>query len=146
MRAAVLALVLLTAAGCAAPPDGPPEIVVDRSACSHCGMLISERLYAAAYRVAGSEGRVFDDIGCLIAAARRERAAATRFWFHDGGDGTRIDGEAAVFVASRNIKTPMGGGILAYRGEAAAAAAASHYRGEVVRSLPDLLNRTGEKP
>ena len=146
MRLAALALIFLAASGCAAHPDGMPEIVVDRSPCSQCGMLISERLYAAAYRVPGAEGRVFDDVGCLVAAARRERAGAARFWFHDGADGGVIDGAAAVFVASPGIKTPMGGGILAYRGEAAASAAASQYRGEVVRSLADLLDRTGEKP
>jgi copper chaperone NosL len=145
MRSAVLALVLLAASGCAARPDGPPEIVVDTSACSHCGMLISERIYAAAYRVPGSEGRVFDDIGCLIAAARKERTGNARFWFHDG-NGTVIEGDAAVFVASPNIKSPMGGGLLAYRDESAAGAAATQYHGEVVRSLADLLNRTGEKP
>ena len=142
----LLALVLLAAPGCAATSDGPPEIVVDRSACSHCGMLISERVYAAAYRLAGTEGRVFDDIGCLIAAARAESAGDARYWFHDAANGTWIDGVAAVFVASPNIKSPMGGGILAFREESAAVAAASRHRGAVVRSLADLLNRPGDRP
>ena len=145
MRSMVMAVMLLAAAGCAATADGPPEIVIDRSACSHCGMLISERIYAAAYRVAGSEGRVFDDIGCLIAAARKDGAGTARLWFHDGADGGWIDGDAAVFVASPRIRTPMGGGILAYRDASAAASAASRYRGEVVRTVADLLNRTGER-
>jgi copper chaperone NosL len=146
MRAAVMALVLLTAAGCPARADGPPEIVVDRSACSHCGMLVSERVYAAAYRAPGSEARVFDDIGCLIAAARKESAGPLRVWFHDGGDGAWIEGDAAAFVASSDIRTPMSGGILAYRQESAAAAAAAKYRGEVVRTLADLMTRTGDRP
>lgn len=146
MRTAVLAMVLLAVAACAASPDGPPEIVIDASACSHCGMLISERAYAAAYRVAGAEGRVFDDIGCLVAAFRKDQPAGARFWFHDAADGTWIAGEAAVFVASPNIKSPMGGGMLAYRDERAAAAASTRYRGTVVRTLADLLHRTGDKP
>jgi len=146
MRAAFMAVMLVAASGCAATPDGPPEIVVDRSPCSHCGMLISERVYAAAYRAAGSEARVFDDIGCLIAAARREGSGPTRFWFLDGTDGAWIDGDAAVFVASVDIRTPMGGGILAYRQQSAADAAAARYRGEVVRTLAQLINRTGGKP
>ena len=146
MRPAVLALLLLTACGCSATPAGPPEIVVDASACSRCGMLISDHIYAAAYQVPGSESRVFDDIGCLIAAARTERSAPGRLWFHDGTDAAWIAGDAAVFVASPNIKSPMGGGILAFRSESAAGAAATHYGGSVVRSLADLLNRTGDRP
>ena len=146
MRSLVMASMLLTAAGCAAAADGPPRILIDKSACSHCGMLISEPIYAAAYRVPGSAARAFDDIGCLIAAARQETSTALRVWFHDGGDGTWIDGDAAVFVASPGIRTPMGGGMLAYRDERAAIAAAGRHRGEVVRSLSDLMHRTGEKP
>ena len=100
--------------------DGPPEIVVDRTPCSHCGMLISEPLYAAAYQAPGADARVFDDIGCLRDAARREGRGALRIWFHDAADGRWIDGVEAVFVASPSIRTPMGGGMLAYRDPAAA--------------------------
>ena len=146
MRAVVMVWGLLATAGCAAPADGPPEIVVDRSACSQCGMLVSERVYAAAYRVPGAEARVFDDIGCLIAAARQDGAGPRRFWFHDGADGAWIEGDAAVFVASPHLRTPMGGGMLAYREESAAVFAAGRSRGQVVRSLAALLKRTGDRP
>ena len=47
-EAIVLALAIWMAA-CATRADGPPEIVVDRTACSHCGMLISEPASAAAF-------------------------------------------------------------------------------------------------
>ena len=144
MRPLVLAFVLL-AAGCAGKADGPPDIVIDGSACGHCGMLISERAYAAAYRGHGAEARVFDDIGCLIAAARKETSSDLRFWFHDARDSGWIDGRMATFVASSEIRTPMGGGILAYRHTIAAGEAARTYRGEVVRTLADLLARTGDK-
>ena len=146
MRPLILAFVLLVAAGCATTADGPPDIVVDGSACSHCAMQISERAYAAAYRGNGTEARVFDDIGCLIAAARKETSSDLRFWFHDARDSAWIDGRMATFVASSEIRTPMGGGILAYRHTIAAGEAAQTYRGEVVRTLADLLTRTGGKP
>src|SRR5215204_3815382 len=64
-RLGVGSLALALVVACSARPSGPPEIVVDRTACSHCGMLISEPLYAAAFQVTGAEARVFDDIGCL---------------------------------------------------------------------------------
>ena len=88
---------------------------------------------------------MFDDIGCLIEAARKETSTGLRFWFHDASDGGWIEGDAAVFVASPEIRTPMGGGILAYRDGAAATQAAGTHRGEIVRSLPDLMNRKGDK-
>ena len=145
MRSAVTALMLLAAAGCAASVDGPPEILVDASACSHCGMLISEPVFAAAYRAQGKEARVFDDIGCLIEAARKETTGTVRFWFHDAAGEGWIDGSAATFVASPAIRTPMGGGILAYRDGHAAADAAKKYPGAAVRSLAYLMTGTGGK-
>ena len=66
----VLGAALLVTAACGVKAGGLPEIEVDRTACSHCGMLISEPLYAAAYQAPGAAARVFDDIGCLRDAAR----------------------------------------------------------------------------
>lgn len=131
------AAALLTS-GCRAAPSGPPALVVDRSACSHCGMLISEPLYAAAYRAGGVEPRVFDDIGCLRNAARAESGPLT-FWFHDAGDRAWIDGTVAVFVTAPEIRTPMGGGLIAYRDRAAAERAAAADHGRVIDSVTDLL-------
>lgn len=135
-----LAAVLLTF-GCSAAAPGPPEILVDRSACFHCGMLISEPLYAAAYRAQGSDARVFDDIGCLRNAARGESGPLT-FWFHDAGDEAWIDGRVAVFVTSPEIRTPMGGGLIAYRDRAAAGRAAGVRHGRVIDSVADMLSDT----
>jgi copper chaperone NosL len=133
------AMVMLTAA-CGVRADGPPEIVVDRTPCSHCGMLISEPIYAAAYRATGSVARVFDDIGCLRDAARAE-AGSVVYWFHDAADGGWIDGPQASFVTSPDIRTPMGGGLIAYRNPSAAEHWAARHRGRVVRSLADLLTK-----
>jgi copper chaperone NosL len=138
-----LLTILLVSAACSSNSEAPPEIVVDRTACSHCTMLISEPRYAAAYRAPGADARVFDDIACLLAAAGAEGAGDLRFWFHDGNDGQWIDGETAVFVASSEFRTPMGGGMLAYRDRIAADTAAKTYHGTVIGRLPELLARTG---
>jgi copper chaperone NosL len=140
--AAAAAAVLMTACGVKA--DGPPDIAVDRTPCAHCGMLISEPVYAAAYRTPQSEPLVFDDIGCLLKAATREpRATELRFWFHDAATAVWIDGTDAVFVSSRALRTPMGGGLVAYRDLAAARKAAARQEGSVVPSLQELLKREG---
>jgi copper chaperone NosL len=136
----VVLLGLAASVACGVRADGPPEIQVDRTACSHCGMLVSEPAYAAAYRTPGSDARVFDDIGCLLEAARRESTAGLiRFWFHDAASAAWIEGETAVFVASPALRTPMGGGLIAYRDRTAAREAAARHRGRVVDSLNDLL-------
>ena len=142
-RFAGLLTIALLSAACSPEGEAPPEIVVDRAACSHCTMLISEPRYAAAYRAPGADARVFDDIACLLEAARTEAAGELRFWFHDGNDGQWIDGETAMFVASPEFRTPMGGGIIAYRDRAAAETAARTYRGDVIGPLPTLLNHEG---
>jgi copper chaperone NosL len=138
---AAAAVAALTTA-CGAKADGPPDIAVDRTPCAHCGMLISEPVYAAAYRTPQSESLVFDDIGCLLKAAAQEpRADALRFWFHDAATAVWIDGTDAVFVSSLALRTPMGGGLVAYRDPAAAGEAARFQQGSVVPSLQELLNR-----
>ena len=135
----VLAAALLSAA-CGGRADGPPEIVVDRTPCSRCGMLISEPLYAAAYQAPGADARVFDDIGCLRDAARGE-PGALHIWVHDAADGRWMNGFEAILVASPSIRTPMGGGMLAYRDPAAADRAAGQHTGRVIRSIDEILRK-----
>ena len=140
LKLAVLGAALLVTAACGVKAEGPPEIVVDRTACSHCGMLISEPLYAAAYQAPGAGARVFDDIGCLRDASRAE-ASGLRFWFHDADDRGWIEGTEAVFVASSEIRTPMGGGLIAYRDSAAADRSAVKHHGRIIRTISDLLTK-----
>ena len=140
---ALAGLAVLAAAGCGVRAEGPPEIVVDRTACGHCGMLISEPLYSAAYQAPDREARVFDDIGCLVAAVRAETNPDLRMWFHDASHGEWIEGRDAIFVASPAFRTPMGDGLIAYGDRAAAEQAALRHRGEVVRSVHELLTADG---
>ena len=145
----LMLLALAATVACVARADGPPDIEVDRTACAHCGMLISEPMYAAAYRSPGHAPRVFDDIRCLVDAAGREPDADDlRFWVHDAASAAWIDGGEAVFVASPALRTPMGGGLIAYRDPAAAREAAARHRGEVVGSLAEIRQRAeaGQHP
>src|SRR5262245_36126110 len=99
-RCALLGLAMLLAASCRVAVVGPPDIAVDRTSCSHCGMLISEPVYAAAYETAGGEARVFDDLGCLRDAVHADGVASPRVWVHDAATGEWMDGGDATFVAS----------------------------------------------
>jgi copper chaperone NosL len=145
--AAVLAA--LAASAACAPDVGPPEIVLDRSACARCGMLISEPRFAAAYRTStGAE--VFDDIGCLLdaldsaavetgpaesaAGADSPRAAV---WFLDR-DQRWISSEEVIFVRSTALATPMHGNIEAFASLAEAEDVAARTGGSIVHSLSEL--------
>jgi copper chaperone NosL len=136
-----VAFALLVTA-CSADVTGPPEIVVDQTACSHCGMYVSEPAYAAAYRAHGKEARVFDDIGCLLDALRQETATTIDVWVQDAAGGGWLDAGDAVFLRSPNVRTPMNGGVLAYAGGAAAEKAAAAQRGEVM-SFQELITWKG---
>ena len=168
----LMILAVAASVACGVKADGPPEIQVDRTACSHCGMLVSEPVYAAAYRAPDSDPRVFDDIGCLLEAAQKEpNTGSLRFWFHDAAGllpqdgplatpgrptagllpqdgplaatgrprGEEWIGRDAVFVSSPTLRTPMGGGLIAYRDRTAAREAAARHHGSVVDSVGDLL-------
>lgn len=144
MKIGLVVAAALLAAACGVRAEGPPEIVVDRTPCSRCGMLISEPLYAAAYQAPGADARVFDDIGCLRDAARGE-TSELRIWVHDAAGGEWLNAFEAVYVASPSIRTPMGGGMLAFRRPADADRAADQHRGRVIRSIGEIVRKeTGQ--
>lgn len=110
---------------CGASESGPPAIVLDATSCAHCRMLVSELAYAAAFRSAGGEERVFDEIGCLLTELP---AVGARVWVHDYETSEWLEGEEAFFVRSESIRTPMGGGIVAFSSRERA----ERYQGEVL--------------
>jgi hypothetical protein len=102
-------------------------------------MLISEAAYAAAIRLPDGHDQLFDEIGCLVAAVRELPVRGAHYWFHDVTDGDWIADARPVFVVSPEIRTPMGGGIVAYRSLSSAERAAGRQGGRVVHDVPQLL-------
>jgi copper chaperone NosL len=132
----------LAVASCGARADGPPEIVVDRTPCAHCGMLVSEPAFAAAYRRDGADARIFDDIRCLLNDMKDEaNPKGLRFWFHDAASGVWITSEEAVFVKSARFRTPMSGNMVGYAGRSAGERAASENDGVVIGNVDELLKQ-----
>ncbi len=139
----VIIVLALLAASCSANAAGHPEIVVDQTTCSHCGMLVSEPAYAAAYHAPDKEPRVFDDIGCMLDAMRHETASPITVWLQDAAGGGWLDADQAVFVTAPSIRTPMNGGVLAYADASAALNTATTHGGRVMRSLQELMTWNG---
>lgn len=102
-------------------------------------MLISEPRFAAAYQAPGSDARLFDDIGCLLDGLAGESVrSGVRFWFRDVVTAEWIDADRAVFVESTRLRTPMGSGIVAYAGDAAAGRGAAEHTGRRIGGVEDL--------
>ena len=140
---AIVAFTLLATA-CSARAMGPPQIAVDRTSCSHCGMFVSEPVYASAYQAAGNDPRVVEDIGCMLEALRRETASPITVWLQDAAGAGWIDAAQATVVSAPRLSTPMSGGWLAYADAAAAAKAAGAHGGTVVGPFARLLTREGD--
>ena len=138
MKFAVL-IAMVWAGACAGRATAPPAIVMDRSACSRCGMLISEKAYAAAIRFPDGHDQLFDDIGCLVAAVREKPAAGSHYWFHDAVSEEWLTDVTPVFAVSSQLRTPMGGGIVAYRDPETARHSVEHIGGRVVSDFSQLL-------
>jgi hypothetical protein len=102
-------------------------------------MLISEHAYAAAIRWADGHDDIFDDIGCLVGFAQQKPTGDRRYWFHDAANGEWITDANPVFVVSAQLRTPMGGGIVAFRTRDAAEQASSRVGGRVVADFSELL-------
>lgn len=138
--ALIVAALLL---GACAAADGPPTVALDRTACAHCGMLVSDLRFAAAFRLRpGEEALVFDDIGCMLEEWRQAGdTSAAVAWAMDA-DGTWVEASAATFVRGL-IRTPMGGGTVAFRDPEAAAPYAASVEGARVVRFADLLSEGG---
>jgi copper chaperone NosL len=74
-------------------------------------MLVSDLAFAAAYRTEDGDARIFDEIGCLL---RDLPSSGARVFVHDYETSEWLDGDAAFYVRSESIQTPMGGGIVAF--------------------------------
>ena len=102
-------------------------------------MLISEPVYAAALRAPGADAQAFDDIGCLLAAAAGHTDAGLRIWVHDAVSREWIDGATASFVSAPALRTPMGGGVVAFARRTDAEAHARKFDGATVNTVASLL-------
>lgn len=140
--------IVLLAIGCSGA-DRAPELRLDRVACARCGMLISELSGAAAYRTPSAGVRAYDDLACLVAdrvdGVGRD-IAPEEIWVYarDSANAGEVPVRAstATFVRSPALRTPMGGGVVAFVEAAVASAFAAVSGGELL--LWDDLTREQE--
>lgn len=92
-----------------APPEGPVAVPWDQVRCTRCGMLVSERGFAAQLHTGDGEILHFDDPGCLLLHEHAHAPEATRVYFQEmRGDAWLTRAEAGFIPAET---TPMGYGL-----------------------------------
>ena len=111
-----------------------PVAVEASDMCSFCRMSISEARYAAELIDAEGEVLKFDEIGCManFIKQKREHASIRATFVMDFERREWLEGESARYVRSSEFKTPMSGGIVAFKDESSAEAAVAKYNGTLV--------------
>jgi copper chaperone NosL len=100
--------------------------------CAMCKMAISEKRFAAEFIDRDGQAFKFDDISCMVdyIKSRQRRDAIAATYLMDFDSRQWIKAETAYCVQSAEIKTPMRGGIIAFKDAASAASAAEKYHGQ----------------
>ena len=108
-----------------------PVAIEANDMCSFCRMSISEKRYAA--ELIDEQGEVFkfDDIGCMANFIKQKsnNAPVNATFVMDFDRRDWLKAEDAVYVRSAEFKTPMNGGMVAFRDQASAQAAVAKYHG-----------------
>ena len=134
----ILAITMLGACGGGPDLDEPPDIRYGEDVCDRCVMIINEARFAAAYVTPDGEARRFDDIGGMVAYLDELVEEVAVFWVHDYDTEEWMKAEAAVYVESDDLVTPMGFGIVAFADQGRAEEWAGEQQG-TVRSYSELF-------
>lgn len=132
---------ILMCAGCARS-SGPPAIAPG-TPCAACGMEARDLRFACE-RKAGGDWRVYDAIECLIRDASSAPSTADT-WLSDY-DTQTLHAADSVWVVRGAFPSPMGGGLAAFRGRAAADSIAAVTSGSVGQLATFMAERTGSTP
>lgn len=119
---------VIVLAQCQRSATGPVAIEAN-DMCSFCRMSISEKRYAA--ELIDEEGNVFkfDDIGCMANFIKRNNAKVHAIFVMDFDRREWLKAENAFYVRSSELRTPMNGGIVAFKDQPGAAASIAKYHG-----------------
>lgn len=111
-----------------------PVAIAPEDMCSFCKMAISEKRYAAEFIDSEGQPFKFDDIGCMVnfVKSKRNKDRIDAYFVMDFNDRQWLKAADAYYVRSAELKTPMAGGIVAFRDEARATEAAAKYHGKLM--------------
>lgn len=128
-----MGFVLVLAAGCR---QGPAPFALGEDRDDYCRMTISDARFAA--QVVTGTGKVykFDSVECLrgfLHSGAVPGDEISRVWVTDAAHpGLLVPAAEAFFVRSKSIRSPMGGGLMAFSAQADADALAREVDGDVM--------------
>lgn len=118
-RFSLLAAIALASAACAA---GPEPIHAGSDRCARCAMIIADVKFAGE-AIAGGAVRKYDDIAEIrldAAEGKLGPPGSAAVYLVDFDSGDLLPGEQAIVLHSPGLRTPMGGGAVAFRSRATA--------------------------
>lgn len=141
----LLAAVLL--AGC--EPE-PRPIRYGEDACAHCRMTVSDARFGAELVTATGKTLAFDSIECLAEFFQTHTDGAAdvhSVWVtaYDVPE-TLMPAEAAAFLQSPGLRSPMGAGLAAFRDRLTAEQARAEYGGELLDWAGAVAHVQAERP
>ena len=112
-----------------------PVAIEANDMCSFCRMSISERRYAAELIDNDGQAFKFDDIGCMANFMKQKKndGAMRGIFVMDFERRDWLRAADSFYVRSSALKTPMNGGVVAFKNESDAQAAAAKYQGTMLR-------------
>ncbi|MCA9276992.1 MAG: nitrous oxide reductase accessory protein NosL [Phycisphaerales bacterium] len=130
-------------------PAAPPVIRLGDTACTECGMIVSDDRFGTATVINGDRGQetlIFDDFSCQMKfeAKHPDLQIVTR-WSRDYGTLEWLHTQNAWFVHASELHTPMASNMAAFKARSDAEKAAQELGGTVcdfnecatfIRSVP----------
>lgn len=112
-----------------------PVTIEAADMCSFCRMSISEKRYAAEFIDNEGQAFKFDDIGCMAnyIKLKKNSASIAATFVMDFDRREWLKAENAFYVRSLEFKTPMNGGIVAFKDQTTGQAGAAKYNGTMLR-------------
>jgi hypothetical protein len=92
-------------------PDGPVDLVWDKTACATCSMHVGEPPFAAQLTTKDGHTHAFDDPGCLFVFLQQQAPPLHTIFFRHHQQARWLPASAVAFV--RVEPTPMGFGLAA---------------------------------
>lgn len=129
---------IIVCGACNTAPVQPVPIGAE-DFCSYCKAPVTDVAFSSEFIMKDGTVHKFDDIGCLVAGAKRLGPKNVRAYFaRDIMSRTWLPAERLSFVRSSRIPTPNKTGIIAFKDAAKARQIASRYQAELL-TLTDIL-------
>jgi copper chaperone NosL len=146
LLACFLVVVVALISGCSTATVPKPVEIGLTDTCTFCKQRIEEKKYAAEFLTKDGFARKFDDISCMIQHAKKVKSANIAEFFvmdydaaqADPSQSSWLNANQAQFVQGEQIKTPMNGGVVAFKDKARADSVAASFQAKVV-GFTDLM-------